>query len=451
MDMGVRIMKSCKPILMILMVVLFSLNNFGFNKENQKQPFNKIPPITLNNKNLHPSKKGTFSLRTQTYFIENKGQIKDKSILFYTYVKGGLAYFKKGAFGYIFTKDNKTYKCEIDIKGEFIPLEKCKTIFNFYYPGVKAEKVKSYKKLMVKNKDYSIIFYKKHGNLEYDIHTENLKKVKLKYNTFGGKLLKEKDKLVIKWGDTKIEEFIPQSYLFNGKTTKVEYSVKNNIVSFKGNSKVIVDPATYIGGDQDEIIYKMVKDGNDFWFTGSTFSSNFPNLDSYGNTGNGDIVLGCFENSPTNNLKFLTIIGGSGTDEGFALKIYPPFTIYVCGYTTSSDFPQISRNPYQPNLAGHEDGIIVSFNLDDGTPVAQTYLGGSNNERLFDIDTTIFSTGVIAAPAVYSYRTNMVIRYANNRQCFSTLLCRVLRRVCGNSSNGFIISKEIHLSWRKQY
>ncbi len=392
-------MKFIKYFSMIFIGVIFTISAFSFNSNSVNRPAIQPYTKTIKLEKLKPPAKRKFSLRTQTYFLENKGQLRDKTILFYSYVRGGIAYFKKDAFGYIFSKDNKTFKCEITIKGKIEPLEKCRTFFNFYYPEVKAEKVRSFKKLMVKNKDYSIIFYKKNGNLEYDIHTENLKKVKLKYNTFGGKLSKEKDKLVIQWGDTKIKEFIPQSYLFNGKATKVKYSVKNNIVSFKGNSKVIVDPATYIGGDQDEIIYKMVKDGNDFWFTGSTFSSNFPNLDSYGNTGNGDIVLGCFENSPTNSLKFLTIIGGSNTDEGFSLKIFKN-TVFVCGYTTSSDFPQISRNPYQPNLAYGEDGIIVRFNKNDGTPEAQTYLGGSNNERLFDIDITIFRNGVMASYAI---------------------------------------------------
>ncbi len=389
-------MKFFKSFFLQIIIVLFSFNAFCLNTNSICKSSVNLPVTRIKDNKLNPPQKGTFSFRKQTYFIENKGQIKDNSILYYSYVKGGIVYFKKGAFGYILNKGDKTHRCEVVVKGNLQVLDKCKTVLNFYYPGIKAEHVNSYKKIVLTSRDHSIVFFKKNGNLEYDIHTENLKKVKFKYRTFGGKLLKEKEKLVIKWGNTKIEEYIPKSYLFNGKTTKVSYFVKGNTVNFKGESKVIVDPTTYIGGEQDDIIYKLVKNGSDFWFTGSTFSSNFPNLDSSGNTGNGDIVLGCFENSPTNNLKFLTIIGGSNTDEGFSLAVNSDY-VFVCGYTKSSDFPQVSHNQYQPTLKHGEDGIIIRFNKNDCTQNAQTYLGGSNNERLFDIDLSGYNV-VVTGP-----------------------------------------------------
>ena len=321
-------------------------------------------------------------------FIKNQGQIKDKEILYFAYVKGGKAYFKKDRFGFVFTSNGKQCRYEVSYKGRLNAKEPLSTVFNFIKPEKRVFNVKCFKKLYATSKDYDISFYFKNGRLEYDLILKTDKEIKLKYSLYGGKLKAEGDKLKIEWPWGFAVETIP--YSFNEKKEKVdvEYLVKNNVVSFASKKKcIVIDPATYVGGSGEEILYGVEKVGNDFWFTGRINSPNILSgtATTVGSCDGMDIIVGCFSGSPTNNPKFITIIGGSDTEEGFLINYDSQGSVFVAGYTRSADFPTASNNAFQPTKKAYEDCVILKFDL-NGNYIAMTFFGGKYNERVFGIE-----------------------------------------------------------------
>jgi hypothetical protein len=72
-----------------------------------------------------------------------------------------------------------------------------------------------------------------------------------------------------------------------------------------------------------------------------------------------------------------SLLGGSGSDLGYAIAVTPNGQAYVTGYTTSTNFPTkpLSWIPSEPDLAD-TDAFVTKFNL-DGTQIDwSTYLGG---------------------------------------------------------------------------
>lgn len=156
----------------------------------------------------------------------------------------------------------------------------------------------------------------------------------------------------------------------------------------RGNDLVF---STYLGGSggQDEINGIAVDPfANDIYVTGETNSKDFPTKDPIqplpkpaGDAQTGFIARMTPDGS---GLVFSTYYGGSGgndypTSIAFSLA---NTTIYVAGYTNSSDFPVV--NAAQPTNRGPNfNGFLVNMNRRGNTVLYSTYLGGSGgNDRI---------------------------------------------------------------------
>jgi len=75
-----------------------------------------------------------------------------------------------------------------------------------------------------------------------------------------------------------------------------------------------------------------------------------------------------------------TFIGGSSADDDYgpSLQIDNEGYIYLCGYTSSSDFP--SFNGYDPAYNGGKDIFVCKFSSDLSTLLVSTFIGGSGND-----------------------------------------------------------------------
>ncbi len=127
---------------------------------------------------------------------------------------------------------------------------------------------------------------------------------------------------------------------------------------------------TLLGGSDVDNGYAIAVHNNEAWFTGSTYSSNFP---GGGYQGNGDVFVA--KANSNGAIVYDRLIGGTNLDVGTAIDVDSSGQVYVAGYTGSSDFPSSVR-PYR----GNTDAFVVQLSA-SGTILYSTYLGGSGYDE----------------------------------------------------------------------
>jgi hypothetical protein len=82
-------------------------------------------------------------------------------------------------------------------------------------------------------------------------------------------------------------------------------------------------------------------------------------------------------------LTYSSYLGGSLFDAGRAHTVDAAGNIYLTGDTASPNFP--TQNPFQPINGGARDAFVTKLNSSGSALVYSTYLGGSGEERGWDI------------------------------------------------------------------
>ena len=72
---------------------------------------------------------------------------------------------------------------------------------------------------------------------------------------------------------------------------------------------------------------------------------------------------------------YCTYLGGSGDDRAFGLAIDSARSVYVTGWTSSTNFPLASA--FQTHLSGTRDAFVTKLNAAGNALDYSTYLGGS--------------------------------------------------------------------------
>ncbi len=85
-----------------------------------------------------------------------------------------------------------------------------------------------------------------------------------------------------------------------------------------------------------------------------------------------------------NNMVWSTYLGTSGDDMAFGIKLNSMGEAYVCGGTSSANFPT-TPGAYQPNSAGGNEAFIVHLNNDAGSLLHSTYFGTADADIAFFI------------------------------------------------------------------
>lgn len=181
-----------------------------------------------------------------------------------------------------------------------------------------------------------------------------------------------------------------------GETFSMNFPTLNSGTYYDGTFNGFRDPvllkfsntgvllwATYFGGTDtfDDYIYDIDIDsfGNVF-FHGSTDAANFPLLNSgtyFDGTMSGptESVVGKFSNN--GNLLWSSFLGGSLFELGQSITIDGNNNVYICGTTSSPDFPTLNSGGYFSNtLNGNDDAYLALFS-NTGNLSWSTYYGGS--------------------------------------------------------------------------
>ncbi len=158
--------------------------------------------------------------------------------------------------------------------------------------------------------------------------------------------------------------------------------------------------STYLGGstNRDEGFAIAVDSLNQAYVTGSTDSLDFPLVGAMQPTSNGASAFVTKVNATGSAFVFSTYLGGSSSDQGFAIAVDPFLDIYVGGQTLSDDFPT-TLNAFQTSRSGTlwQDAFISKIDPNGSSFLYSTYLGGTNFEllRALVVDSTgaVYATG----------------------------------------------------------
>ncbi|MFC2130609.1 T9SS type A sorting domain-containing protein [Bacteroidota bacterium] len=180
-----------------------------------------------------------------------------------------------------------------------------------------------------------------------------------------------------------------------GGTESSDYPTKSGAYdeSFNGGADVFVSKldadgssliySTFIGGSKDEpgIIDFSIDGSGTVYLSGRTQSSDYPTTNgAYDESYNaGDDLFVSKLNADGTSLIYSTFIGGSDYDTGQSITIDGSGTVYVTGFTVSSDYP-VTRCTYDESYNGGGDVFVSKLNANGTTLIYSTFIGGSGTE-----------------------------------------------------------------------
>ncbi|MBP6730897.1 MAG: hypothetical protein KA149_02495, partial [Chitinophagales bacterium] len=154
---------------------------------------------------------------------------------------------------------------------------------------------------------------------------------------------------------------------------------------------------TYIGGTGNDDLndIQVFSDGAIAFSGSSSDATSFPTLVNYpangvaNTTGGLDGVIGVLPPNGGSSIQMLGRFGGTGDDEFFGLAIGPFDTLFVTGFTSSTNFylgPNSAGNRFQTTKGSNQDAFIgkvprTGWNAGATDPWNATYFGGSGNDR----------------------------------------------------------------------
>ncbi|MDQ3072621.1 MAG: hypothetical protein M3Q97_05100, partial [Bacteroidota bacterium] len=137
--------------------------------------------------------------------------------------------------------------------------------------------------------------------------------------------------------------------------------------------------------------------GNVFIIT-TTKSYDFPVPNGFQTTRAGGLQDACVVklNADLSDLLWGTYLGGDGDDAGYSINLNSLGHIYVCGGTSSADFPLRGNSLFKTDMGG-VDGFISCISPDGSQLIYSTYFGTNDYDQCYfvqiDQDDNVFTTG----------------------------------------------------------
>ncbi|MDQ2831241.1 MAG: SBBP repeat-containing protein, partial [Chloroflexota bacterium] len=172
----------------------------------------------------------------------------------------------------------------------------------------------------------------------------------------------------------------------------------------------VISYSTYLGGGGDDHGQAIaVTNAGDAYVTGSTGSSDFPQVNPLsapgsgcGGAGGGSGGVNAFvtEVNPSGSaLVYSTYLGGNGIDAGYGIAVTRAGDAYVTGSTTSTNFPT-TTGAYTTTNSGGADAFVSKLGAAGNGLLYSTYLGGGSDDTGYGIAAN--STGAYVTGQTYS-------------------------------------------------
>lgn len=143
----------------------------------------------------------------------------------------------------------------------------------------------------------------------------------------------------------------------------------------------------FLGIDRDPLTGDLVVAG---WSLGADYPVT-PSVVRPSSSGGIDAVLTRF-NPTASAAVFSTYMGGIGEDAGQAVRFDVDGSVWLAGYTNSTNYPATLTAPQQV-LGGANDGFLTRISSSGQSLVFSTLLGGPGQDRVRDLD--LAATGMI--------------------------------------------------------
>jgi hypothetical protein len=177
-----------------------------------------------------------------------------------------------------------------------------------------------------------------------------------------------------------------------GVTSSTDFPIKNAVQStLGGGGDVFVTElssdgqsliySTYLGGRNPDFGQGIALDSNgNAYITGRTLSTDFPTknpLQAQLKGGQNGFVTKL--SADGRSLIYSTYLGGSNNDAGGGIAVDASGSVYISGFTASSDFP--TKNALQPKFGGGSfDAFVTKISPDGQSLIYSTYLGGNSSD-----------------------------------------------------------------------
>jgi hypothetical protein len=157
---------------------------------------------------------------------------------------------------------------------------------------------------------------------------------------------------------------------------------------------VVIDPVTLDWGTflhtatSDDYLMAIDRDAQgNLYATGYTKAANFPVTPGiYQNTYGGGIDSYVIKISGYGDaLVYASYLGGTSWELGYGIGVNDLGEAYVCGYTSSTDYPT-TTNAFQASSGGGlTEGFLARISADGTQLLTSTYLGGSDRDYIYDL------------------------------------------------------------------
>jgi hypothetical protein len=202
--------------------------------------------------------------------------------------------------------------------------------------------------------------------------------------------------------------------------------------------------STFLGGTNNDQAFGIAVDtAGNAYVTGGTTSPNFPNTVT--NLSNGltnNITYGFLVttnafltqiawNGTSAVIGYSAVFGGTnvGVDVGYGVAVDPLGNAFVCGATTSTNFPTLNTtNHFAATNSGGSDVFVTAFNTNGSALLYSVYLGGANND---------FGNGIAVdqLDSAYVVGQTLSANFPGNQQRDST---NALHATLNGSSDAFL-------------
>jgi len=237
-----------------------------------------------------------------------------------------------------------------------------------------------------------LVYYGNHQQLEYDFAISSgadpgLIQFEIKGASEIG--LDEKGNLVVRIGSGELNFQSPVVYqesngqraaVNGGYVVNAPNRISFHVAAYDASKPLVIDPvlvySTYLGGVGDDEPTGIAVDGTgSVYVAGYTDSSDFL-LTTLGTPAvSGNHVLIAKLDPTGTSLVYADYIGGSGDDYAVGLALDSENNVYVTGSTTSSNFPTVS--PYQAVEPGSYSGFVSKISSSGSSLLYSTYVGGN--------------------------------------------------------------------------
>ena len=348
-----------------------------------------------------------FALANNSFFIENKGQVKnenglqDHSVLF-TYSTSEMDVFvRKTGLTYQFKRYNNegVYAERVDVNWKGCSagavakgLQQSNYTENFFVDG-KSNSVNAFQEVRVSNiypgVDWRIFVTEK--GMKYEFIAKDAEAAKqISMYVEGAEKLEKLDNgaLIVKGELGEVSDAKPV-YFNQEKSIDGNFIVNGNTIQFEIPSnttgEIVLDPSviwtSYYGGTGLDDSRGIYTDANgDYYLTGATNSTTLISYLGYQGFlgGSNDVYVVKFNN--LNQRLWATYYGRTGNDVGNDIVVDTFGGVYIAGSTSSmSGFASSSQQIVYGG--GPKDGFILKL-FPDGTLEWCSYYGGSGDEQL---------------------------------------------------------------------